>query len=113
VWPLDDIGAALGEQVKSMVASAFEAAMTAIWEASLELLRTAFQLADQFSVFSVSTTEGPLTVVWPMMLWISGVLALGLFSWQLIVTTLRGGRGFMRLVTGSAWSPRSWRRWTA
>lgn len=100
MWPFDDIGAALGNQFKSMVASAFETAMTAIWDASLDVLRTAFQLADQFSVFSVSTTEGPLKVVWPMMLWISGVLAVGLFSWQLIVTNVRGGRGFMRLVTG-------------
>lgn len=100
MWPFDDIGGALGDQFKSMVASAFEAAMTAIWDASLDLLRTAFQLADQFSVFSVSTTEGPLKVVWPMMLWISGVLAIGLFSWQLIMTNVRGGRGFMRLVTG-------------
>ncbi|MGH3777056.1 MAG: hypothetical protein ACRDRR_15230 [Pseudonocardiaceae bacterium] len=100
MWPFDDIGAALGDQFKSMVSSAFEAAMTAIWDASLAVLRTAFQLADQFSVFSVSTTEGPLKVVWPMMLWISGVLAIGLFSWQLIMTNLRGGRGFTRLVTG-------------
>ena len=100
MWPFDDIGAALGDQFKSMVASAFEAAMTAIWDASLAVLRTAFQLADQFTVFSVSTTEGPLKVVWPMMLWISGVLAIGLFSWQLIMTNVRGGRGFMRLVTG-------------
>lgn len=100
MWPFDDIGASLGEEFKSMAASAFESAMTAIWEASLTLLRVAFGLADQFSVFSVSTTEGPLKVVWPMMLWISGVMAMGLFSWQLIVTNVRGGRGFMRLVTG-------------
>lgn len=100
MWPFDDIGAALGDQFKSMVASAFEAAMTAVWDASLAVLRTAFQLADQLSVFSVSTTEGPLKIVWPMMLWISGVLAIGLFSWQLIMVNVRGGRGFMRLVTG-------------
>lgn len=100
MWPFDDIGSALGDGFKNMVGSAFEAAMTAIWQASLAVLRTAFGLADQFSVFSVSTTEGPLKVVWPMMLWISGVLAIGLFSWQLIMTNLRGGRGFMRLVTG-------------
>ncbi|MGH3856705.1 MAG: hypothetical protein ACRDR6_25105 [Pseudonocardiaceae bacterium] len=100
MWPFDDIGSALGDGFKNMVGSAFEAAMTAIWQASLAVLRTAFGLADQFSVFSVSTTEGPLKVVWPMMLWISGVLAIGLFSWQLIMINLRGGRGFMRLVTG-------------
>lgn len=100
MWPFDDIGGALGDQLTSMVASAFEAAMIAIWDAGLAILRAAFLLADQFSVFSVSTTEGPLRIVWPMMLWISGVLAMGLFSWQLIMTNLRGGRGFMRLVTG-------------
>jgi hypothetical protein len=99
-WPFDGIGSALGEGFKNMVGGAFEAAMTAIWQASLAVLRTAFQLADQFSVFSVSTTEGPLKILWPMMLWISGLLAIGLFSWQLIMTNLRGGRGFLRLVTG-------------
>lgn len=98
--PFDDIGSALGDGFRNMVSGAFEAAMTAIWQASLAVLRTAFSLADQFSVFSVSTTEGPLKIVWPMMLWISGVLAIGLFSWQLIMTNLRAGRGFMRLVTG-------------
>ncbi len=62
MWPFDDIGSALGDGFKTMVGSAFEAAMTAIWQASLAVLRTAFGLADQFSVFSVSTTEGPLKV---------------------------------------------------
>lgn len=102
MWPFDDIGGALGDQFQSMVASAFEDAMRAIWDAGLTVLRTAFLLADQFSVFTVSTTEGPLGIVWPMMLWISGVLAMGLFSWQLIMTNLRAGRGFIRLVTGPA-----------
>jgi Phage integrase family len=82
-WPFDGIGGALGDGFKNMVGSAFEAAMTAIWQASLAVLRTAFQLADQFSVFSVSITEGPVKILWPMMLWISGLLAIGLFSWQL------------------------------
>ncbi|MGH3547121.1 MAG: hypothetical protein ACRDQU_03155 [Pseudonocardiaceae bacterium] len=100
MWPSDSPGSVLGDAFQTMVANAFETTMTAIWKASLALLRTAFGLADQFSVFSVSTTQGPLRVVWPMMLWTSGVLALGLFSWQLIMTNVRGGRGFMRLVTG-------------
>lgn len=98
--PFDDIGAALGNALTSAVGGAFEAAMSSLWDASLTLLRIAFGLVDWFSVFSVSTTEGPLKLVWPMMLWISGLLALGLFSWQIIMTTLRGGRGFLRLVTG-------------
>lgn len=100
MWPFDDIGDAMGGALKDMIASAFESAMKAIWDASLAVLRTAFSLADQFSVFSVDTRTGPISVLWPMMLWISGVMALGLFFWQLIMTNLRGGRGFIRLVTG-------------
>ncbi|MFF5100383.1 MULTISPECIES: hypothetical protein [Actinosynnema] len=90
----------MGLEIMVMISSAFEAAMQAIWDASLFLLRGAFGLADQFSMFSVDTRTGPISVVWPMMLWISGVMAMGLFFWQLIVTTLRGGRGFTRLVVG-------------
>lgn len=100
MWPFNDIGGALGGAIKDMIASAFEAAMTAIWDASLAVLRGAFTLADKFSVFSVDTRTGPIAILWPMMLWISGVLALGLFFWQLIMTNLRGGRGFLRLIGG-------------
>lgn len=96
MWPFDAIGSSIGD----LIASAFDAAMTAIWQAALDLLRAALTLADQFSVFSVSTTSGPIKIVWPMMLWISGVLAMALFFWQLVVTNLRAGRGFLRLVVG-------------
>lgn len=96
MWPFDDIGSAIG----NAIADVFDSAMTAIWNAALDLLRAAFGLADQFSVFTVSTTSGPVKVLWPMMLWISGVLALALFFWQLIMTNLQAGRGFMRLVSG-------------
>lgn len=98
--PFSILGDSLGDELKSMIASAFEAAMTAIWTASLSVLKAAFSLADEFSTFTVSTTDGPLKVLWPLMLWISGILALGLFFWQLAITNLHGGRGFMRLVGG-------------
>lgn len=100
MWPFDDIGEQLGGPIKDMIASGFEAAMLALWKASLFLLLAAFELADQFSVFTVDTRTGPISVLWPMMLWVSGVLALGLFFWQLTLTSLRGGRGFLRLVSG-------------
>ncbi|WNV83162.1 hypothetical protein [Umezawaea sp. Da 62-37] len=90
----------MGLELQVVMASGFEFIMQAIWLVSLSLLLGAFKLADQFSVFSVDTRTGPIAVLWPMMLWISGVIALGLFFWQLIVTNLRGGRGFMRLVGG-------------
>lgn len=100
MWPFDDIGDALDSAIKNMISSAFDAAMKAIWDASLALLRGAFGLANQFSVFTVDTHTGPIAILWPMMLWISGVLALGLFFWQLTLTNLRGGHGFMRLISG-------------
>ncbi len=100
MWPFDDIGNAIGGKLKELVASAFESAMQALWDGSMWILREAFKLADQFSVFTVDTRTGPISVLWPMMLWISGVLALGLFFWQMTMTSLRGGRGFMRLVGG-------------
>lgn len=94
--PFDDIGSGLG----ALIATAFDVAMTALWNASLDLLRAAFTVADQFSVFSVSTTSGPIKVVWPMMLWIAAVMAMALFFWQIIATNLQAGRGFVRLVAG-------------
>lgn len=100
MWPFDDIGSALGGPIKDMIASGFEAAMLGLWTASLYILKAAFGLADQFSVFTVDTRTGPISVLWPMMLWISGALALGLFFWQLTLTALRGGRGFLRLIGG-------------
>ncbi|MFS8102675.1 hypothetical protein LFM09_36660 [Lentzea alba] len=100
MWPFDDIGNALGGPVRDMIVTGFEAAMLALWRASLFVLQAAFGLADKFSVFTVDARSGPVSILWPMMLWISGVLALGLFFWQLTATTLRGGRGFLRLVGG-------------
>lgn len=96
MWPFDAIGSDIG----NLIADAFDSAMTAIWNAALDLLRAAMSLADKFSVFSVSTTNGPIKIIWPMMLWISGVLALALFFWQLTMTNLRAGRGFIRLIGG-------------
>jgi hypothetical protein len=78
----------------------FDAIMRGIWASGLTVLRLALEGIDHYSRFTVSTTDGPIGVVWPLMLWISGVLALGLFFWQILSAVLRGGRGFTRLVVG-------------
>jgi hypothetical protein len=96
MWPFTQIGAGIGDAI----ASAFDSVMTAIWNGTLDLMHAALALADQFSVFTVSTSSGPIKVLWPMMLWVSGVLAMVLFFWQLIITNLRAGRGFLRLIGG-------------
>ncbi|SDP97202.1 hypothetical protein SAMN04487905_1249 [Actinopolyspora xinjiangensis] len=100
VWPFDDIGDGLGNKLGELLVSSVEKAMRSMWEASLALLRGAFTVADRFSVFTVDPRTEPVSVLWPIMLWLSGVLALGLFCWQLVMTSLRGGSGFLRLVTG-------------
>lgn len=100
--PADDIGHALGQGLSDIAGGLFEKAMKAMWGTALQLLHGAFSVADRFSTFSLSISSGPLHAVWPVMVWLSGVLAIGLFFWQLTVTQLHGGRGFLRLVTGPA-----------
>lgn len=116
-WVIGAIGGAMGGVVKDgmkslagkagkavvggvAAATAFETAARAIWEAALALLRGAFGVVDTFSVFTVDLRSEPVSVLWPVMLWISGALAVALFCYQIIATSLRGGRGFLRLVTG-------------
>ena len=94
------LGDAGGAAIKEGVTSVFDAQMWAIWTGSLSILQGAFEIADEFSIFTVSTTDGPVSVLWPMMLWVSGILALGLFFWQIVTTMLHGGRGFLRLLGG-------------
>ncbi|MEV4055138.1 hypothetical protein AB0J55_28390 [Amycolatopsis sp. NPDC049688] len=97
---LKALGRLAGAGVKATAAGVLEPLMAATWAAALFILRTAFQLVDQFSLFTVSTTDGPVSILWPMTLWISGAIALGMFFWQIITTVLHGGRGFIRLITG-------------
>ncbi|WP_410595396.1 hypothetical protein [Amycolatopsis sp. lyj-23] len=97
---LKALGRLAGLGAKASAVGVLEQLMAATWSAALFILRTAFQLIDQFSIFTVSTTDGPVSILWPMTLWISGVIALGMFFWQIITTVLHGGRGFVRLITG-------------
>ena len=74
--------------------------MKAVWEAAIWVLRTALQVVDVFSTFTVETNSGPIGAVWPTLLTVSGAIALGLFFWQITMAMLRGGRGMMRAATG-------------
>ncbi|WP_410659456.1 hypothetical protein [Amycolatopsis sp. lyj-112] len=96
VW----LGQSAGDLIGGLASSAFEGAMKGIWIAALWLLRESFTVVDRFSTFTLSTEEGPVSVLWPMMLWLGGILALGLFFWQITVAVLRGGRGFVRVMSG-------------
>ncbi|MFT7868354.1 MULTISPECIES: hypothetical protein [Amycolatopsis] len=97
---LNKLGELAGGAIGAVAGGVLEPLMAATWAAALFILRTAFELVDQFSIFTVSTTDGPVSVLWPMTLWISGAIALGMFFWQIITTVARGGRGFLRLITG-------------
>lgn len=96
------LGAQLGEAAEDAALGFFAWAMHGLWAAAQMLLKGAFTLADRLSVFSITENGGPVEATWPMTLWISGVVALALFFWQLTMTALRGGRGFVRLVSGPA-----------
>jgi hypothetical protein len=105
VNPLDllgKLGGIAGKAIGATAAGILEPFMAATWAAALFILRTAFELVDQFSILTVSTTDGPVSILWPMTLWISGAIALAMFFWQIITTVLHGGRGFVRLITGPA-----------
>lgn len=78
----------------------FDSIMEGLWGSGLTVLQVVLEGVDYYSRFTVSKTDGPIGVVWPVTLWISGVLALGLFFWQIMSAVLRGGRGFTRLLVG-------------
>ncbi|MEW2507642.1 hypothetical protein AB0878_45000 [Amycolatopsis sp. NPDC047767] len=98
----DSAGDAVNLGLSVAAQSVFDTAMQQIWTSALFVLRNVLEFIDKMSVFTVSTTSGPVSVLWPLMLWISGLLALALFFWQIVVTVLRGGRGFFRLIAGPA-----------
>ena len=65
-----------------------------------------FELVDSFTTLNVVSVDGgidptsPIATIWPLMRWVSLVIATGLFFLQLATTMLRGGRGMFRLATG-------------
>jgi hypothetical protein len=97
---LDKLGGLAGDALGTAAAGILEPFMAATWGAALFILRTSFGLVDQFSLLTVSTADGPVSILWQMTLWISGAIALGMFFWQIITTVLHGGRGFLRLISG-------------
>jgi hypothetical protein len=107
------IAATLGNVVASAMSSALDAMMRSVWSACLDVLQAVFGLVDHFSVFTFTTSTagvagpGPagasvvaLGSIWPTLMWLSGVIAFGLFLWQLTVSAARGGRGMWHAATG-------------
>jgi len=90
----------IGDSIGGMLSTALDQAMKAVWEAAIWVLRTALQVVDVFSTFTVDQHSGPIGAVWPTLLAVSGAIALGLFFWQITMAALRGGRGMMRAATG-------------
>jgi hypothetical protein len=100
VLAADQLGSAIGDAFGDVMASSLDEAMQAVWEGSTWLLSTAFNVADALSTFTVDTGSGPLGAVWPTLLAVSSMIALGLFFWQLAMAGVRGGRGMLRVATG-------------
>lgn len=93
-------GDAASKGLSVVAGNVFDSIMAGLWGSGLLVLKLVLEGVDYYSRFTVSKTDGPIGVVWPLMLWISGVLALGLFFWQIMSAVLRGGRGFSRLLLG-------------
>lgn len=97
---MNPLGDTIGEGITSAVTSGIDAVMEALWTGCLWLLRSAFELMDSISTFTVDPHSGSIGPVWSTMVWLSGAIALGLFFWQLSTAVLRGGRGMARAATG-------------
>lgn len=105
----DRLGTVIGDTVGTLVSGPIDQAMQAIWAGCAELLSQAFQLVDKLSTFSISTTCdqsapatcGSLPHLWPVLVSISTLIALGLFFWQITVASVRGGRGMLHAATGT------------
>ena len=97
---------AIADQLNSAVGGVIDTIMKGIWAASVWLLRSVFELVDSFTTLNVVSVDGgidptsPIATIWPLMRWVSLVIATGLFFLQLATTMLRGGRGMFRLATG-------------
>ena len=97
---------AIADQLNSAVGGVIDTIMKGIWAASVWLLRSVFELVDSFTTLNFVSVDGgidptsPIATIWPLMRWVSLVIATGLFFLQLATTMLRGGRGMFRLATG-------------
>ena len=96
----------VGAAISGFLGGAIDTIMKGIWAAAVGLLRGAFQLADGMTTTHFVSASGdidpasPIATVWPVLRWLSLLIAVGLFFVQLTSTMLRGGRGSVRLVTG-------------
>jgi hypothetical protein len=110
------LGTQLSDPIGSMTASAFDTAMQKVWDAGIGLLRGALTLADDVASITPSSITGDAAhdpaaleagsgvvdsaALWPSLVWLAAVIALGLFFYQLISVAARGGRGMFRAFTG-------------
>ncbi|MEV5542809.1 hypothetical protein AB0L13_38905 [Saccharopolyspora shandongensis] len=97
---IPSVGEYLGGYLGDFGSGVADAFMMGIWVQGLAILSGALRLADQFGTFTVSTQEGPVAVLWPVLRWLSGAIALGLFFLHLAKAAVRGGRGFLRTISG-------------
>lgn len=105
----DQLGSVIGDGVASLISGPIDVAMQSLWAGCTEVLAGAFGLVDTLSKFSVSTscdqthvdTCGSLPHLWPILVSLSTLIALGLFFWQITVATMRGGSGMLHAASGT------------
>lgn len=97
------LGDYISNPIGSAAQSAFDTAMQNVWNAGIWLLKAGFTLADQVSTVELDSVTGQsqgASSLWSSLMGVAGMIALGLFFFQLISVALRGGRGMFRAFTG-------------
>jgi len=88
----------LGNKAKETLADGFTSMMMAIWSGAMWLLKTAFDLIDNFTP---NVADPDLNRLYGVTLWIAGAIALVMAFSQIGLAVLRqDGRGFGTLVAG-------------
>ena len=103
--------AALGNAAASVVADGWTAAMLAIWNAGLWLLRIALTIEDSFLIPDLRA-DGPMAGIYQATFWIAGALVLVMLMVQLGVAALRrDGQSLARALLGAGQFGAVWVAW--
>lgn len=103
--------AALGNAAASVVADGWTAAMLAIWNAGLWLLRLALTIEDSFLIPDLRA-NGPMAGIYQATFWIAGGLVLIMLMVQLGVAALRrDGQSLARALLGAGQFGAVWVAW--
>ncbi|GID63404.1 hypothetical protein Acy02nite_12850 [Actinoplanes cyaneus] len=89
-----------GDKVGEFAEDAFNSAMKALWNASIEILKAVFGFIDRYTTPQVSGDNSAYLGLLPMTIWIGLVVLIAMTFVQIGKAVLAGGRGFARILIG-------------